>query len=133
MVPALRLDIAQEYRCARAELVFGQRLLDELPRVVELRTQQRVLRQLAIVMSDFLEVRPLGQRLHALGGRNRFLPILLLLVDLEQESQRLNLERAAVEPGKKLLRSVEQACAGEILGQLAHRSLTLVRGKIRAA
>ena len=82
-------------------------------------------------MRDFLEVRPLGQRLHALGGRNRFLPVLLLLVDLQQESQRLNLERAAVEPGKKLLRAVEQACAVEILSQLEHRRLALVRGQIR--
>src|SRR3981081_4285924 len=83
-------------------------------------------------MRDFLEVGPLGQRLHALGGRNRFLPVLLLLVDLQQESQRLNLERAAVEPGKKLFRAVEQACAVEILSQLEHRRLTLVRRKIRA-
>src|ERR1700681_3899706 len=82
-------------------------------------------------MSDFLEVRPLGQRLHALGGRNRFLPILLLLVDLEQESQRLNLEGTAVEPGKKLLRSVEQACSVKILGELEHRRLPLICGQIR--
>ena len=66
-------------------------------RFLELRAQHRGLRQLAIIVGDFLEVRSLCQRLHALGHSDRLLPVLFLLEDLQQEAERLDLEWAAVE------------------------------------
>ena len=54
---------------------------------LELRAQQRVLRLLAKIVRDLLEVGPLGQRLHAPGHGDRLVPILLLFVDLQKKAQ----------------------------------------------
>jgi len=64
------------------------------------------LRQLAVIVGDFLEIRPLRQRLHALGHIDRLLPVLFLLEDLQQEAERLDLERAAVELAEELFGAI---------------------------
>src|SRR5262249_37823244 len=81
---------------------------------------------------DLLEIRPLGERLHALGDGDGFLPVLLLLEDLQQEAQRLQLERGAVELAEQLFGTIEQPGAMEILRQLEHRGLPLIVGKVGA-
>ena len=58
---------------------------------------ERGLRELAVVVRDLLEVRPLGDRLHAARHGDRLRPVLLLLVDRDQEAERRVLERRAVE------------------------------------
>ena len=81
-------------------------------------------------MRDLLEVGALGQRLHALGGSDRLLPVFFLLVDLQQETQRLKLERTPIELVEQLLRAIEEPRAMKVLGKLEYRGLSLVRGEI---
>ena len=81
-------------------------------------------------MRDLLEVRPLGERFHALGDRDRLLPVFLLFEDLQQEAQRLQLEGAPIEASEKILGTVEQSGTVEVLRELEHGDLALLVGKI---
>src|SRR5204862_6172938 len=66
------------------------------------------------------------------GRRARLGPVLLLLVDGNQEAERRMFERRSVEPREELLGAVEQAGAMEILRELEERRLALVRREVRA-
>ena len=98
----------------------------------EVGLEQGGLRELAVVVRDLLEVRPLGDRLHPPRHRDRLRPVLFLLVDRDQEAERRVLERRAVELGEQLLGAVEQSGAMEVLRELEHRRLALVRREVRA-
>src|SRR5438034_3427912 len=117
------LNIAEQNGRSRAQLVFRQSLFEMAARFLELRAQHSGLRQLAIIVGDFLEVRSLCQRLHALGHSDRLLPVLFLLEDLQQEAERLDLERAAVELAEELFGAIEEPGAVKILRQLEHCQL----------
>src|SRR5206468_3707195 len=54
------------------------------------------------------------------------------LEDLQQEAERLDLERAAVELAEELFGAIEESRAMKILRQLEHRQLPLVGGQIMA-
>src|SRR5438132_5973152 len=132
VITLLGLDVAEQDRRSRAQLVFRQSLLEMAACLFELRAQHRSLRQLAIIVGDFLEVRSLRERLHPLGDIDRLLPVLFLLEDLQQEAKRLDLERAAVELAEELFGAIEESRAMKILRQLEYRQLPLVGGQIMA-
>ena len=89
------------------------------------------LRELAVVVRDFPEIGPLGDRFHPPRDGDRLRPVLLLLVDGDEEAERRMLEGRAVELGEQFLGAIEQSGTMEILRELEQRRLPLVRRQVR--
>src|SRR5688500_17082090 len=82
--------------------------------------------ELAIEVRDLLLVRLAGDRLELVRDANRLLPVLFLLIDLEEEIERGLRVRRAFEPQEKLLGAIQQAGLEIVLRELEERDELLV-------
>src|SRR6267143_243152 len=103
-----RGDVAQDDVGAHAFAVRGEGRLQVVPRPFRARMRRFHERELAIVIRDLLLRGLPGVFLQLERDPDGLHPVLLLLVDLEQEFQRLGAVRRALELGKHLLRAVEE-------------------------
>ena len=88
--------------------------------------------QLAIEIRDLLLVRAPGHRFELFRDADRLLPVFFLLVDFQQELQRVLRVRGAFEPEEELLRAIEQPCLEVVLRELEERCAFLVFLQVRA-
>jgi hypothetical protein len=86
--------------------------------------------KLAIVVRDLL-LRSLPRPLFQLPGNpDRLQPVFLLLVDLEQELQRLGVMRGSLQLDEYFFRPVQQARLQVVLAELDHRLQALLLGQV---
>ena len=98
-----------------------QRALEEGPRCLRARIHDFPGCHLAIEVGDFLLVRLPGDDFQLLRAVDRFLPVLLLLVDVAQVLQRVLGMRAARQLREELLRAVKEPRLEIVLGKLEQR------------
>src|SRR5882672_6643463 len=125
-----RGDVAQDDVGAYAFAVCGEGRLQVVPRPFRARMRRFHERELAIVIRDLLLRGLPGVFLQLERDPDGLHPVLLLLVDLEQEFQRLGAVRRALELGKHLLRAVEEPGLQVVLPQLDHRVQALLPAQI---
>ena len=83
-------------------------------------------RELAVEVRDLLLVRAPGDRLELLGNADRFLPVFFLLIDLEEELERLLRMSGPVQLQEQLFRAIEQPGFEIVLRELEKRRALLV-------
>src|SRR5712691_8160313 len=127
-----RRDVAQNDVGADAFAVRGEGRLQVMPRPFRARMRRFRERELAIVIRDFLLRGLPGVLFQLESDADRLHPVLLLLIDLEQEFQRLGAVRRALELEKHLLRAIEEPGLEVVLPQLDHRVQPLLPAQIRA-
>ena len=88
------------------------------------------LRQLAVEVRDLALARLPGDRVHPVGRIDGFEPVLLLLVDLEQELERGLLVAGALQLEEHLLGAIQQAGLEVVLRQLVQGSQALLSGEV---
>ena len=88
--------------------------------------------QLAVELGDLLLPRLPGLLLERPGDLDRPLPLLLLLVDLEQARERLQALRAVAQPREDLLGAVEEPGLQVVLAELEQRLDALLGGEVGA-
>src|SRR5437879_3853165 len=125
-------DVAQDDVGADALAVRGEGGLQAVPRPFRARMRHFRQRQLAVVIRDFLLRGLPGVLLQLEGDPDRLHPVLFLLVDLEQEFQRLGTMRRAPELEEHLFRAIEKPGLEVVLPQLDHRVQPLLGAQIRA-
>src|SRR5467141_1405089 len=126
-----RGDIAQNDVGADAFAVRGKGCLQVTLRPFRARMRHFGQRELAVVIRDFL-LRGLPGFLFQLERDPDGLhPVLFLLIDLEQELQRLGTVRRTVELEKHLFRAVEKPGLEIVLPQFDHRVQPLLPAQIR--
>src|SRR5947207_1431948 len=114
-------DVAQDDVGADALAVRGEGRLEAVPRPVRTRMRHFRQRQLAVVIRDFFLRGLPGVLLQLEGDPDRLHPVLFLLVDLEQEFQRLGAMRRALELEEHLFRAIEKPGLEVVLTELDHR------------
>src|SRR5436190_4176276 len=125
-------DVAQDDVGADALAVRGEGRLEAVPRPFRARMRHFRQRQLAVVIRDFFLRGLPGVLLQLEGDPDRLHPVLFLLVDLEQEFQRLGAMRRALELEEHLFRAIEKPGLEVVLTELDHRVQPLLGAQIRA-
>src|SRR6266704_1413846 len=126
-----RREIAQNDVGADAFAVRSEGRLQMMPRPFRARMGRFRQRELAVVIRDFFLRGLPGVLFQLERDPDGLHPVLFLLIDLEQESQRLGTMRRAVELEKHLFRAVEKAGLEIVLPQFDHRVQPLLPAQIR--
>src|SRR5688572_30094750 len=121
------LQVTAEQAGAHAFAVGIERLVEMPPRGVRPRTRRLRGGELTVILRQRARV-----GLDLLGHLDRAQPVLLLLVDLEQEAARGHALIGAFQPGKNLFRTIENTCLEVVLAELHLRLQLLFGGEVGA-
>src|SRR3954466_1310091 len=121
------LEIAEQQARAHALAVRVQRRLEVAARRIRPRLRGFGGGQLAVVLGEVARV-----RLHQLGHLDGAVPILLLLVDLEEVAPRRGGLRAVLELPERLFGAVEDSGLEVVLAELGERDQLLLRAEARS-
>src|SRR2546427_1454386 len=124
-------DVAQNDVGADAFAVRGEGRVQVTPRPFRARMRRFRKRELAVVIRDFLLRGLPGVLFQLERDPDGLHPVLFLLIDLEQELQRLGTVRRTVELEKHLFRAVEKPGLEIVLPQFDHRVQPLLPAQIR--
>ena len=123
------LQVAEQHVGPHALAVVRQGLGEVGPRRIGPRMHHLAHRELAAEVGDLLLVRAAGHRLELAGDVDRLVPLLLLLVDLEQVLARERRLRARLELLEHLLGAVQDAGLEVVLAELGQRDQLLLRAQ----
>src|SRR5213596_1144567 len=126
-----RRDVAQNDVGADAFAVRGEGRVQVTPRPFRARMRRFRQRELAVVIRDFLLRGLPGVLFQLERDPDGLHPVLFLLIDLEQEFQRLGAMRRALELEKRLFSTIEKPSLEIVLPQLDHGVQALLPAQIR--